>query len=123
MGAKTIITLENHLLYRRFLFVFMLFGAISGCSEGENRLEKATASVKPDATRFIREVVVDGLDEPFQVEFDEQGHVYWIERKGLIKRINELSGEVEVLGELPVTKNPPPGLIGVLLDKNFEQTR
>uniref|UniRef100_UPI00359440E3 PQQ-dependent sugar dehydrogenase n=1 Tax=Pricia sp. TaxID=2268138 RepID=UPI00359440E3 len=107
----------------RFLFIFLLLAVISGCSEGETQFEKGTDSVKPDPTRFVREVLVDGLDEPLQAEFDGQGQVYWIERKGSFKRVNEFSGEVEVLAEMPIAISPAPGLIGFLLDKNFEQTR
>ncbi len=123
MVVTPIVGLNNNLLNRKFLFFILLFGVVSGCSEGETKFEEGTGAVKPDPTRFIPEVLVDGLDEPLQVEFDEQDHVYWIERTGAVKRVNELSGEVEVLAEIPIAKIPAPGLIGFLLDKNFERTR
>ena len=40
----------------------------------------------PDPTRFTRKVVVDGLDEPIQLEFDSSGRVYFIERTRSVKR-------------------------------------
>ena len=123
MMVKPTVRLYINLLNRKFLFFILLFGVASGCSEGETKFKKGTASIKPDATRFIPVVLVDGLDEPLQVEFDEQDHVYWIERTGAVKRLHELSGEVEVLAEMPIAPLPAPGLIGFLLDKEFERTR
>ncbi len=89
---------------------------MTGCSQDP-------ASPKPEPTRFTHTVVTDGLDEPLQVEFDEQGHVYWIERTGALKRIHEPTGRVDELGTLPLYEGQAPGLVGFLLDQEFAQTR
>jgi cytochrome c len=78
---------------------------------------------KPEPTRFTQTVVADGLDEPLQLEVDDRGHVYWIERGGAIKRIHEATGRTDVLGTLPLYEGKAPGLIGVLLDDDFARTR
>ena len=77
----------------------------------------------PDATRFTRTVLADGLDEPMQIEFDRQGRVYWIERGGGVKRLDESTGKVASLGMVPVALVGEAGLIGLLLDRDFDRTR
>ena len=121
--VKPVVRLHNNLLNRKFLFFILLFGVASGCLENRAKFKKETVSIKPDHTRFTSEVLVDGLDETLQVEFDGQDHVYWIERKGAVKRVNELSRVVEVLAQVPIAALPAPGLIGFLLDIDFERTR
>ena len=83
----------------------------------------ASSAPPPEHTRFARKVLVDGLDEPMQLEFDRRGRVYFIERKGAVKRYDQTSGRATVLGRIPVAVVGEAGLIGVLLDKEFERTR
>ena len=123
MVEKPKVLLYRNLLKSKFFFFILFFGVLSGCLEDETKFVEGPVSVKPDPTRFTSEVLADGLNEPLQLEFDELDHVYWIERTGAVKRINELSGEVEILAELPIAELPAPGLIGFLLDKDFERTR
>ena len=35
---------------------------------------------RPDPNRFTRTVLVEGLNEPMEMDFDAAGRVYWIER-------------------------------------------
>ena len=77
----------------------------------------------PEQNRFARTVLADGLDEPMQLEFDRAGRVYFIERKGALKRYDESTGQLSVLGRLPVAVVGEAGLIGLLLDHDFERTR
>lgn len=93
---------------------------ISSCSEDSGTTGK---NAKPDPTRFTYEMVADGLEEPMQLEFDARGRVYWIERTGAVKRADEATGQVTDLGTVPLTRERAPGLIGFLLDKDFDQSR
>ena len=78
----------------------------------------------PDETRFTKTVLVEGLDEPFQIEFDDRGRVYWIERSnGKVKRLDEATGQVTLLGTIPTTVVAEGGLLGILLDRDFESSR
>ena len=81
------------------------------------------AAVAPDETRFTRRVLVDGVNEPMQLEFDARGRVYWIERGGSLRRLDESTGTVDSLGAIPVSLVGEAGLIGLLLDRDFERTR
>lgn len=98
-----------------------------GCSDNKGNVNSdvynAAYNESPEDNRFTYNVVIDELDEPFQLEFDQQGYVYWIERKGAVKRINESTSQVDELGTLPLHDGRAPGLIGILLDKDFEKSR
>ena len=77
----------------------------------------------PEQNRFTRTVLADGLDEPMQLEFDRAGRVYFIERKGALKRYDEATGRLSILGRIPVAVVGEAGLVGLLLDRDFERTR
>ena len=81
------------------------------------------AGVIPEQNRFTRTIIGDRLDEPMQLEFDRAGRIYVIERKGAVKRFDEQTGRVSVLGRLPVAVVGEAGLVGLLLDRDFERTR
>jgi cytochrome c len=77
----------------------------------------------PEPNRFTRKVLLEGLDEPIEVEFDKAGRVYFIERKGAVKRYDEQTGRVDVLGHIPIARVGEAGLIGLLLDRDFARSR
>ena len=93
------------------------------CISALGSLAQSPAPTTLDHTRFTRRVLVDGLNEPMQLEFDRKGRVYWIERPGPIRRFDEATGKVDVIGRVPVALVGEAGLIGLLLDRNFEKTR
>ena len=99
------------------VFAVGIFGAIS-IALAQN------AAAPPDETRFTKKVLVEGLDEPFQIEFEQRGRVYWIERSsGNVKRLDESTGKVTLLGKMPTTVVAEGGLMGFLLDREFETSR
>ncbi len=81
------------------------------------------AQKPPEANRFTRKILLEGIDEPIEIEFDKAGRVYFIERKGAVKRYDEKTGRVDVLGQMPIARVGEAGLIGLLLDRDFERTR
>lgn len=108
------------LTYINSILVFILIlGLGTSCKETPTKEE----TLRPDSSRFTQTVVVEGLEEPLQIEFDRSGYVYWIERIGNVKRFNEKTGTIEILASLDLTKEQAPGLIGILLDRDFESTR
>jgi Glucose/sorbosone dehydrogenases len=76
-----------------------------------------------DLTRFTRKVLVEGLNEPIQLEFDRRGRVWWIERGGNLRRLDESTGKVALIGKIPIALVGEAGLIGLLLDRDFERSR
>lgn len=106
--------------YSRLTILLLTILILAGC---QNSCVSETEYDKPEENRFSHVVVADGLDEPMQIEFDQSGFVYWIERTGSVKRLFEESGEIEVLGEVDLAGGRYPVLIGLLLDKYFENNR
>jgi cytochrome c len=82
----------------------------------------AAQSPALDLTRFTRKVLVEGLNEPMQLEFDRRGRVWWIERGGTMRRLDETTGKVDLIGRIPSALVGEAGLIGLLLDRNFATT-
>jgi cytochrome c len=83
-----------------------------------------TAPSRPDASRFTREVLLEGLNEPMQLEFDAAGRVYWIERSNRgIRRLDERTGTVELLGTIPADTASETGVVGFLLARDFETSK
>jgi cytochrome c len=101
------------------LVLILILGLGIACKETPTNEE----AIRPEESRFTQKVVVEGLEEPLQLEFDKSGQVYWIERIGQVKRFNENTGSVELLGKLNLAKAPAPGLIGILLDREFEKSK
>jgi cytochrome c len=108
------------------LALLALCAAAGACDRSKpERVARATEETgTPDPTRFTKTVLVDGLDEPFQLEFDRRGRVYWIERSsGNVKRLDESTGEVTLLGRIPTTVVAEGGLMGILQARDFETSR
>jgi cytochrome c len=101
------------------VLVMAILGLGTACKETPTKKE----SIRPDDSRFTYKVVAEGLEEPLQIEFDNNGNVYWIERIGNVKRFNYKTDEIEILGTLDLTKETAPGLIGILLERDFENNR
>ena len=106
-----------------FTFLLLLLGTVLACTKKDDTAKIFSGKDRPEDSRFTQVVVAEGLEEPLQIEFDKQGFVYWIERAGQVKRVNESGGNVEILGTIPTIVGESPGMIGILLDRDFESTR
>lgn len=104
-------------------FLLLLLGTVLGCTKKDDSAKASSGKDRPEDSRFTQVVVAEGLEEPLQLDFDKQGFVYWIERAGQVKRITESGGNIEILGTVPTIVGESPGMIGILLDRDFENTR
>jgi cytochrome c len=103
--------------------VAMLRSALAVCAAAVLLAATDATAQAPEQNRFTRKILVEGFNEPVQLEFDRAGRVYVIERPGTVKRYDETTGRVDVLGKIPVALLGEAGLIGILLDRDFERTR
>jgi cytochrome c len=101
------------------MICLFIFAVLSACQKKTNQKE----DLRPENSRFLQKVLVEGLEEPLQLEFDREGYVYWIERIGNVMRFHEKIGSVEKLGTLELTDKTAPGLVGILLDRDFDKNR
>ena len=97
------------------LWIFVSW--LTGCSK-----DGLLDDTFPESNRFTREVLIEGMDEPMQLEFDTMGRVYWIQRTGGIRRIDPASGITEDLGEITTDAVGEAGLLGFLLAPDFAQS-
>ena len=96
--------------------------ALGAAAIASNAVEPSAA--RPDQNRFTRTVLVEGLNEPMQMEFDTAGRVYWIERSnGGIRQLDEKTGKVDLLGTIPNQNAGDSGFIGFLLDRDFATSK
>lgn len=106
---------------RPFCAALLLPAVLIGCRD-RSRVAQAGGEA-PEESRFTRTFVAEGLDEPMAMDFDADGRVYVIERTGGLRRIDPETGENVTLGKIPVFTDGEGGLLGILLDRDFERTR
>ncbi len=95
---------------------------LAGCSGASPT--STTDDAQPEANRFAKEVLIEGMDQPMQIEFDKRGRIYWIQRTGGIYRMDAGTGDVEELGVVTnMDVIGEAGLIGLLLARDFDVSR
>src|SRR5690606_38998799 len=83
--------------------------------------EKAATLAVPDSSRYIREVLTEGLDEPLQMAILPNKDVLFIERKGGVKLYEDSSGLTKTVANLHVFSGIEDGLLGVAADPDFDK--
>ncbi len=82
---------------------------------------KAATLAVPDSSRYIREVLVESLDEPMQMAIFPNKDVLFVGRKGSIQRYDNATGETKTVASLNVFTGIEDGLLGVALDPAYEK--
>ncbi|WP_224996729.1 ThuA domain-containing protein [Cesiribacter sp. SM1] len=112
-----------------------LLGGIQYAMGGENakKPDYSLARTKrvPDENRFTKTVLVDNLDEPYELAVMERGRVLFIERKGDVKLYDPATEQTTVAAHIPVStkylpkdgkeKEAEDGLMGLALDPDFNK--
>jgi len=91
---------------------------------GKNKVpdfSKASTLGVPDSSRYIREVLVESLDEPLQMSILPNKDVLFIERKGGVKLYEDASGETKIIANLNVFSGIEDGLLGVASDPDYDK--
>lgn len=88
----------------KILFVIILLASIilTGCELNQDNME----------------VLVEGLDTPWAIDFLPDGTVIFTERSG---KISIFDGELREIAQLPVSEVSESGLLGIIVDPEFEQ--
>jgi cytochrome c len=107
--------------------------AVGGDSPKKPDFSLARTKRVPDENRFTKTVLVDNLDEPYELAVMEQGRVLFIERKGDVKLYDPATEQTTIAGHIPVNtkylpkdgkqKEAEDGLLGLALDPNFQQNK
>ncbi len=85
----------------------------------------------PEESRFNKIVLTEGLDEPMEMTILKDKRVLFVERKGNLKQFNPETGEIKVVGFIPVntkyvnregkSREAEEGLMGIIHDPDFEK--
>ncbi|GAA5219400.1 hypothetical protein GCM10025777_00300 [Membranihabitans marinus] len=92
-------------------------------SIGNNRYPNYSNAITtkiPDANRYIKHVLVEGLDEPMQMQILPNNDVLIVERKGGVKLFDSSENKLVLIARLNVFSGIEDGLLGVVLDPNYD---
>ena len=84
--------------------------------------EKPKSIIQLDTTRLLVSEVVRDLDEPWEVTWGADDHLWFTEKKGNIMRMNPTTGQVKKVLNIPevYSEGLTPGLLGMVLHPDFK---
>ncbi|HLR33693.1 MAG TPA: PQQ-dependent sugar dehydrogenase, partial [Fodinibius sp.] len=75
----------------------------------------------PDSSRYTREVLTQGLNEPMQMAVLPNQNVLFVERKGGVKLYDSKQKELKSIAHFDVYHGIEDGLLGTALDPEYDQ--
>ena len=78
--------------------------------------------ITPAFAEMNIDVVVDGLNNPWEMVFAPNGDIYFSERDGRVWKIENF-GEAKVIQTFPKSGSYEGGTLGLALDPNFEENK
>ena len=78
--------------------------------------------ITPAFAEMNVDVVVDGLNNPWEMVFAPNGDIYFSERDGRVWKIENF-GEAKVIQTFPKSGSYEGGTLGLTLDPNFEENK
>lgn len=123
-GGRSFYTALGHAdeIYDDDNFRALLRGGIKYAMGDREELNYALS--RPEPWRFTRKILDSGLNEPLKLAFSPEGSLYFIERKGALKRYNFETGSSELVHTFSNTNTTNEyGLLGLAFDPNFDKNR
>lgn len=123
-GGRAFFTAGGHTpaAFAEPAFRKLLAGGLRYATSGRGRdYDRARTARLPDESRFSIEPLVEGLDEPVELELLGGGRVLFIQRKGAVRLYDPASGTARTIAQLDVNTTFEDGLLGVAKDPNFAQ--
>ena len=97
-----------------------LIVALLGCGEQLNKEVSYDEQAKPEDLRFSKEVFINWLNEPVELEVLPNGQVLFIERKGGVKLYDPSQRKMIMTDSIPVFYGMEDGLLGLAIDPDFK---
>lgn len=87
--------------------------------------EKATFQTEaPDEYRFTKKILTTNVIDPIDMCIDDEGNIYYTERKGYIKKYNPKTKKVNLMAHFTCDSGSwDGGMKGIVLDPNFNTNR
>ena len=109
--------------YSKLSFILLLALSLFSCESSDD------PTLKPEENRFTKVVLANGMDEPMEMTFLPDNRVLIVERKGGVKIINEITGEITLVATIPVNtkytnkagvvREAEEGLMGVIAHPDY----
>jgi cytochrome c len=87
------------LILLRKIFLVAIPAFLFSCNQ---KTETIADNDLPEDNRFTRVTLTEGLDEPMEMSFLNDGHVLIIERKGGVKSFNTKTNQIKLIATIPV---------------------
>lgn len=120
-GGKAFYTNFGHTdeMYSNPIYIKHLLGGMKWAMADKLDYTKS----QPEENRFVRQILVDQLDEPTELAVLDDQRVLFAERKGKVKLYNPKTGKTKVVAEVPVFTKFEYGLMGLNIDPKFNQNK
>jgi len=109
--------------YSKLSLILLLALSLFSCESSDD------PTIKPEENRFTKVVLANGMDEPMEMTFLPDNRVLIVERKGGLKIINEITGEITLVATIPVNtkytnkagavREAEEGLMGVIAHPDY----
>ena len=113
-----------------FFLLALTGGLLSSCNQQQADTTVAS-NEPPEENRFTKTVLTEGMDEPMEMSFTNDGHVFIIERKGGLKSFNLKTNQIKLVATIPVNtkytskegvvSEAEEGLIGIVVHPKYDE--
>jgi len=106
--------------------LLLIFCIILSCesSKHEKRpvIEKPKLTIKLDNTQLLVSEIINDLDEPWEIIWGQDEHLWFTEKKGNIMRMNPITGGLKTVLNIKevYSEGLTPGLLGMVLHPDFK---
>ncbi|MFY0689232.1 MAG: ThuA domain-containing protein [Cyclobacteriaceae bacterium] len=104
-------------------YVAMLEKGIDYAAGAKTRVNYDNANVAPDESRFTKEVFLDNLNEPMELEMLPNGNLIFVQRHGEVILYDVNSKEKKTIQEVEVFSELEDGLLGITIDPEVASNR
>jgi len=96
-----------------------LWGGIKYASGEGKPVDFNNATVAPEEYRFVKNVLVQNLNEPMEVDLLGNGQILFVERGGAVKIHDENNNSTETIATFDTFSGIEEGLLGVAVDPDY----
>ncbi|GAB3554212.1 ThuA domain-containing protein [Spirosoma fluminis] len=124
-GGKSFYTGGGHTdeSYSEPLFMQHLLGGIKSVMAKDLKYSQAKTQAFPEENRFMKNVLMEKLDEPTELVVLDNGKVLFTERKGAVKMYDTNTKTSKVVANVPVHFDREYGLMGLNVDPKFNENK
>lgn len=109
--------------YTEQLFLEHLWGGIQYAAGDQQSIDYTLTSVIPEETRFVKEVLIEDLAEPMELEILPNENILFIQRGGEVLVYDTKKDTTHLIHTFDVFSGLEDGLLGIALDPEFKNNK